>query len=84
MAEGESLAPEYRWLLDQNVPEIIGQWLERLVEGLKVAHVKQVGLDSADDEEIFDFALKNKWLIVTFDEDFADQRLYPLAAAIMA
>jgi predicted nuclease of predicted toxin-antitoxin system len=40
--------------------------------------VSQVALDGRPDSEVFNWAQENGYLIVTFDEDFADQRSFPV------
>jgi predicted nuclease of predicted toxin-antitoxin system len=68
---------ELNVLLDQNVPRAIGAWLENLRPYWNVAHVSQVGLEGKSDLDIFGWSQENGYLIVTFDEDFADQRQPP-------
>ena len=70
----------FKWLLDQNVPEVIGKWLENLELNLEVSHINSLGMAGAGDDDIFDYAQKGEWLIVTFDEDFADERIFPLGS----
>ncbi|MEW5944845.1 MAG: DUF5615 family PIN-like protein [bacterium] len=70
----------FKWLLDQNIPEAVGPWLEGLGLDLDVSHVKSVNMADANDDMIFEFAQREKRLIVTFDEDFADRRIYPLGS----
>lgn len=41
-------------------------------------HTSQVDLDGAPDTEIFEWAQQRETIILTFDEDFADQRVFPL------
>lgn len=57
-------------LFDQNIsPRIVKYFSSGFPE---VKHVRQVGLEDASDASIFDFAMKNKYTIVTFDSDFVD------------
>jgi predicted nuclease of predicted toxin-antitoxin system len=42
-----------------------------------VRHVKEVGLQGASDDVIFQWAQRNLSIVITFDEDFADARMYP-------
>ncbi len=65
-------------LLDQNVPREVSRWLLGLRPSWIVRHVSEVGLDGKSDREIFEWAQKHETLIVTFDEDFADQRSFPV------
>ncbi|MBI2895534.1 MAG: DUF5615 family PIN-like protein [Deltaproteobacteria bacterium] len=69
-----------RVLLDQNVSREIAPWLRALRPSWVVNHVSEVGLLGADDADIFDWAVANGALIVTFDEDFADQRSFPVGS----
>jgi predicted nuclease of predicted toxin-antitoxin system len=39
--------------------------------------VNDLGLRGAADEVIFQFAQNNLSIVITFDEDFADARMYP-------
>ena len=59
-------------LLDQNVPREVGTWLQNLRPTWHVVHASQVGLEGKADVEIFIWAQENGYLIITFDEDFAD------------
>lgn len=65
-------------LLDQNVPCAIGPWLRQLKPTWLVHHSSEVELSGQVDEEVFAWAQQHHALIVTFDEDFADQRSFPL------
>lgn len=67
-----------RVLLDQNVPRSIGAWLSKTQPEWIVQHTSEIGLAGADDREIFDWAQEREAIIVTFDEDFADQRAFPV------
>ncbi len=41
-----------------------------------VAHCQKLGLATKTDAEIYEAAQLSKWLIITFDEDFADRRVF--------
>ena len=43
----------------------------------EVRHVNDVGLRGATDATIFRWAQNDGSLVITFDEDFADARMYP-------
>lgn len=61
-------------LLDENIPlELIN-----LLKGknLEVKHILYTNLKSASDEAIFKYAVKNKMTIITFDEDFLDDKFF--------
>ena len=62
-----------RLLLDQNISY-------RVVKGLlksfpEITQVKELGLENASDLEIWNYAKKYKYTIVTFDADFYDLAL---------
>ena len=76
MPEGEN-NPSLKVLLDQNVPRAVASWLQNLKPSWQVTHVTAVGLDGKLDSEVFNWAQSNGYLIITFDEDFADQRSFP-------
>jgi predicted nuclease of predicted toxin-antitoxin system len=55
-------------------------WLASLKLGIEAYHVRALGLSNASDDEIFRVAHERGCTIVTFDEDFADQRVFPLGS----
>lgn len=65
-------------LLDQNVPREVGTWLQIQRPRWRVVHTSAVGLQGKPDTEIYAWAQANGYLIITFDEDFADQRSFPV------
>jgi predicted nuclease of predicted toxin-antitoxin system len=65
-------------LLDQNIPEAIAPWLSDRLPEWRVLHVKTLQLDGAADEVIYRWAQQRDAIIATYDEDFADARMYPL------
>ncbi len=67
-------------LLDQNVPRAITPWLRTRRPQWTVFHTADVGLSGQPDEILFAWVQKRGALIITFDEDFADQRAFPLGA----
>ena len=69
-----------RVLLDQNIAEEVTVWLREKRPRWTVEHVKQVGLGGRPDPEIFRWAKLNEAIVVTYDEDFADARLFPLGS----
>ena len=52
--------------------------MKELHPGLEVEHVGDLGLSRAKDDEIFEYAQAHGMAVMTFDEDFADKRIYPL------
>lgn len=65
-------------LLDQNVPYAVAAWLRMQRQSWSVRHVKDLGFEGQSDEFLFHWAQQEKAIVVTFDEDFADSRMYPL------
>jgi predicted nuclease of predicted toxin-antitoxin system len=62
-------------LLDENLsPRLV----ELLVDiGVEISHVRDVGLSSADDASVWEFAARGGFVIVTKDSDF-NQRAFLL------
>jgi len=65
-------------LLDQNIPEEIARWLRGKFPAWRVTHVKDIKLDGRPDPEIFRWAQANRAVVISYDEDFADTRSFPL------
>lgn len=65
-------------LFDQNVPRSIAAWLAERELRWSVHHTSDVDLNGAPDREIFAWAQDHQAVILTFDEDFADQRAFPV------
>lgn len=65
-------------LLDQNVPFAVAIWLRQQRPTWTVTHTKDVGLQGKTDREVFERAQAEGAIIITFDEDFADQRSFPV------
>jgi len=65
-------------LLDQNVPQAICDWLRQAYPSWRAWHANEVGLAGKSDREVYESAQAAHALIVTFDEDFADQRTFPV------
>ena len=65
-------------LLDQNVPLVAADWLRNQRPYWKVQHVNELGFRGRSDEFLYRWAQENEAIIVTYDEDFADARMYPL------
>ena len=57
-------------LLDQNLPRRLLPCFESRCEGAQ--HVKDLGLDTASDGEILEFAIEDGFSILSKDRDFAD------------
>lgn len=67
-------------LLDQNVPRAIAQWLNTQRPQWTIYHTSDVELSGRADEVVFAWAQTRQAVIVTFDEDFADQRSFPIGS----
>jgi predicted nuclease of predicted toxin-antitoxin system len=67
-----------RIFLDENVPRAVADWLRSVRPDWLVEHVSEVGLDGKSDREVFDWAQQRGAIVATFDEDFADRRLFPV------
>ena len=67
-----------RILIDQNVPVAIAEWLRGQRPAWNIEHVKDLGFDGKPDDFLYQWAQSKKAIILTYDEDFADARLYPL------
>jgi len=67
-----------RILLDQNIPQAISDWLRGKLPEWEVWHVNELGFQGRPDEFLYLWAQKSNAIIVTYDEDFADSRFYPL------
>ena len=66
-----------RILFDQNIPPIVCEFVRKRKPHWEVRHVNDVGLHGASNETIFQWAQSDLSIVVTFDEDFADARMYP-------
>ena len=68
MPEDEN-EPYLKVLLDQNVPQVVGVWLQGLKSSWEVNHVSLIGLEGSNDSDIFEWAQENGHIIITFDEN---------------
>lgn len=66
-----------RILLDQNIPPVVCEFVREKKPSWEVRHVNEVGLRGAPDDKIFQWAQIGGWVVITYDEDFADARMYP-------
>ena len=57
-------------LFDQNISFRLIERISNLYPDAK--QVRELGLENVTDNEIFEFAKKNDYSIVTFDSDFCD------------
>jgi predicted nuclease of predicted toxin-antitoxin system len=69
-----------RFLIDQNVPFAVTEWLRTLRPDWTIQHVKDLGFEGKPDNFLYQWAQQNGAIVITYDEDFADARMYPLGA----
>lgn len=67
-------------LLDQNIPPRIAAFIRSKRSDWGVMHVCDVGLNGGLDEVIFRWAQEQRAIVLTFDGDFADARMYPVGS----
>ncbi len=72
--------PAIRVLLDQNVPQECAGWLRSSCPDWDVWHVNQIELAGRPDADVFQWAQARRAIVVSYDEDFADARSFPLGA----
>jgi len=66
------------FLLDQNVPIALADWLRQEHPNWVVHHVNELGFQGKPDHFLYKWAQENIAIVITYDEDFADSRMYPL------
>jgi predicted nuclease of predicted toxin-antitoxin system len=76
----ESRAMTLRILLDQNVPRSVCVFIRHNRPDWVVRQVADVDLWGAPDSTILDWARSDSSIVITFDEDFADARMYPVGS----
>lgn len=64
------------FMLDQNVPRMIKEWLNIIKPEWQILHTSDLGLAKESDKKIFSVAQTHKAIIMTFDEDFFDIRIF--------
>lgn len=64
-----------RLFCDQNIMVETAQFLRR--QGHDVVSTRDVGLSEAPDEDVLEFAIKDGRVLLTFNADFGDIRLFP-------
>lgn len=69
-----------RILFDQNVPRAAAAYLQGIRPCWTVRHVGEVGLWGASDSHILEWAQADESIVITFDEDFADARMFPVGS----
>ena len=69
-----------RFLIDQNVPFAVSEWLKEQRPDWIIQHVKDLGFEGKPDTFLYQWSQKHQAIVITYDEDFADARMYPLGA----
>ena len=64
-------------LLDENISPEVCVYLRSVRAEWNVLHIRDAGLRGAADTAIFNWAQAHGCIVITFDEDFADARMYP-------
>ena len=67
-------------LLDENVDWHVAEWLANQRPHWVIQYAAAVGLAGLPDREVFAWAQREGAIVVTFDEDFADQRSFPIGS----
>ena len=60
-----------RFIVDAQLPPALAKWL--MEAGHEAWHVEEIGLRDAEDPPIWRYALENKAIILSKDEDFASR-----------
>ena len=66
---------EVKFLLDADMPRSSAEVIRLF--GFDVEDVRDIGMGSAKDREIIEYALRNKRIVVTRDTDFGEVLRYP-------
>jgi predicted nuclease of predicted toxin-antitoxin system len=69
-----------RILFDQNVPRAACDFLRAKRPDWRVHHVADFGLWGASDSTILAWAQADGSIVLSFDEDFADARMFPVGS----
>jgi predicted nuclease of predicted toxin-antitoxin system len=62
-----------RFLVDAQLPPALARRL--ILRGHEAAHICDIGMQSASDAAIWDYALESSSAIITKDEDFAQRKV---------
>jgi predicted nuclease of predicted toxin-antitoxin system len=60
-------------MVDNQLPVALARWLG--AQGCRAVHVRDIGLDTADDRSLWAYAGERGWVMLTKDEDFQDLAL---------
>jgi predicted nuclease of predicted toxin-antitoxin system len=72
----ERFSEKKKFLLDEHLDKTCSKCLEKL--GYRTVTVQEIGLGSKQDEEIIAFARKEKFVLVSSDNGFMNNRSHPL------
>ena len=64
-----------KFFLDVNIPYAALEVFKEF--HLEALHARDVGLSRSDDQEIMEYAIKNKCILITKDMEFANIKLFP-------
>jgi predicted nuclease of predicted toxin-antitoxin system len=67
--------PEIKFLIDADMPRSSSDVVRNL--GFEVEDVRDIGMGSAKDNEIIEYAIKTNRIIITRDTDFGEVLRYP-------
>lgn len=67
--------PDLKFLLDANIPRSSAELMRSF--GFDVEDVRDIGMKTAKDQEIIQYALRTERIIVTRDTDFGELLRYP-------
>lgn len=65
-----------KFFLDANMPLSSVELFEEM--NLPAVHARKIGLGSAGDEEIINYAIDNNFILITKDLEFGNQEIFPL------
>ena len=67
-----------RFLVDESLGIEVARQIKEL--GWNVKYVDEVGLQGHSDEDVYAYAYRKRRVILTHDDDFMDNRMFPLAS----
>ena len=71
--------PKTRFLLDENIPEYINDYLKRYKCNIKT--IREIGAKGAADDIVRQIAKKQERVLLTEDRDFINSRKFPLKSS---
>jgi predicted nuclease of predicted toxin-antitoxin system len=70
--------PQLAILLDQNIPLAAAEWLRSQCPDWTIRHVNELAFQGRPDDFLYRWAQEHTAIVITYDEHFADARMYPL------